>query len=108
MLYDSILDTIGNTPLVRLHHIEKMFSLPYHLYAKVESFNPSGSVKARIALMMLKEGLKQGLIDKIKANKRRRVVIAIFLKVKRFSIQPPNKIILIKIYLRIKTPKRSL
>lgn len=64
MLYDSILDTIGNTPLVRLHHIEKMFSLPYHLYAKVESFNPSGSVKARIALMMLKEGLKQGLIDK--------------------------------------------
>ena len=64
MLYDSILDTIGNTPLVRLHHIEKMFSLLYHLYAKVESFNPSGSVKARIALMMLKEGLKQGLIDK--------------------------------------------
>ncbi|HZF96753.1 MAG TPA: pyridoxal-phosphate dependent enzyme, partial [Pseudoxanthomonas sp.] len=43
-LYDSILDTIGRTPIVRLNRLA-----PAHvtLYAKVESFNPGGSVKDR-------------------------------------------------------------
>jgi cysteine synthase A len=46
-LYDSILDTVGNTPIVKLQRIA-----PAHvtLYAKVESFNPGGSVKDRLAL----------------------------------------------------------
>ena len=45
--YDSILDTVGNTPIVRINNIG-----PKHvnIYAKVESFNPMGSVKDRLAL----------------------------------------------------------
>ena len=41
-LYDSILDTIGNTPIVRLHRLAPAH---VHLYVKVEAFNPAGSVK---------------------------------------------------------------
>ena len=49
-LYDSILDTIGRTPIVRLHRIAR----PHvELYAKVESFNPGGSVKDRLALAII-------------------------------------------------------
>ena len=46
MIYDSILDTIGNTPVVKLHRLP-----PKHvdLYVKVEAFNPAGSVKDRLA-----------------------------------------------------------
>ena len=49
-LYDSIVDTIGRTPIVRLHRVA-----PAHvsLYAKVESFNPGGSVKDRLALAIV-------------------------------------------------------
>ena len=49
-LYDSILDTIGRTPIVKLHRVA-----PKHvtLYAKVESFNPGGSVKDRLALAIV-------------------------------------------------------
>jgi cysteine synthase len=58
-LYDSILDTIGNTPVVRLNRIA-----PDHvtLYAKVESFNPAGSVKDRLALAIILDAEKRGLI----------------------------------------------
>ena len=47
MIYNSILETIGNTPVVRLNRMG-----PDHvdLYVKVESFNPMGSVKDRLAL----------------------------------------------------------
>ena len=64
MIYQSILDTVGNTPLVRLANIEKLFSLKGELYAKVESFNPSSSIKVRIAKMMIEDGFKKGLITK--------------------------------------------
>ena len=49
-LYDSILDTIGNTPIVKLQRIG-----PAHatVYAKVEAFNPGGSVKDRLALAIV-------------------------------------------------------
>ncbi len=55
MLYDSIEQTIGNTPLVRLKRIEKMFNLPARLYAKLEYFNPGGSIKDRPALNMIEK-----------------------------------------------------
>lgn len=58
-IYDSILDTIGKTPVVRLNHIA-----PAHvtLYAKVEAFNPGGSVKDRLALAIILDAERRGLI----------------------------------------------
>lgn len=59
MIHDSILDTIGRTPIVRLHRIA-----PDHvtLYAKVEAFNPGGSVKDRLALAIVLDAEAQGLL----------------------------------------------
>ncbi|MGO4777646.1 PLP-dependent cysteine synthase family protein, partial [Lysobacter sp. 2RAB21] len=56
-LYDSILDTIGRTPIVRLQRLA-----PEHvsLYAKVESFNPGGSVKDRLALAIILDAEQRG------------------------------------------------
>ena len=57
MLHDSILDTIGRTPVVRLHRLA-----PDHVtvYAKVESFNPGGSVKDRLALAIILDAEARG------------------------------------------------
>ena len=63
-VYDRIIDTIGNTPLVRLNKIEEMYGLKAKLIAKVESFNPAGSVKDRIAKAMVEDAYKKGLIKK--------------------------------------------
>lgn len=57
-VYENILETIGNTPLVRLGRIGR--HLPCPLYAKVEYFNPGGSVKDRIALNMIEEAERSG------------------------------------------------
>mgnify|MGYP003402652293 FL=1 len=59
MIYDSILDTIGKTPVVRLHRIA-----PKHvsLLVKVESFNPGGSVKDRLALAIIIDAEKRGTL----------------------------------------------
>jgi cysteine synthase A len=59
MIYDSILDTIGRTPIVRLHRLA-----PPHvtLYAKVESFNPGGSVKDRLAIAVILDAEQKGLL----------------------------------------------
>ena len=59
MIYDSIVDTIGSTPIVRLHRIAPKDA---ELYVKVESFNPGGSVKDRLALAIILDAEKQGLI----------------------------------------------
>ena len=48
-VYKAISDLIGNTPLVELTHIEKKEGLDASVVAKVEFFNPAGSVKDRIA-----------------------------------------------------------
>ena len=48
-VYERIVDTIGNTPLVELKNIEEKYNLKAKIIAKVESFNPAGSVKDRIA-----------------------------------------------------------
>ncbi|MCR5185345.1 MAG: cysteine synthase A [Bacilli bacterium] len=62
-IYERILDTIGHTPLVELKRIEKAYSLKAKLVAKVESFNPAGSVKDRIAKAMIEDAEAKGLIN---------------------------------------------
>lgn len=57
---NSVLETIGNTPLVRLNRLTA--GLRVTLLAKLESRNPGGSVKDRICLSMIEEGEKQGVI----------------------------------------------
>jgi cysteine synthase A len=59
MIYNSILDTIGNTPVVRLNNIA-----PDHvdMYVKVESFNPMASVKDRLAFAVIDDAEKRGLL----------------------------------------------
>ena len=61
-VYNSILEGIGNTPLVKLNCISP--DLKATLYAKIESQNPGGSVKDRIGLSMIQEAEKQGKINK--------------------------------------------
>ena len=63
-IYNRITDTIGNTPLVELTNLEQLNNLKARIIAKVESFNPAGSVKDRIARMMLDDAEAQGLINK--------------------------------------------
>ncbi len=60
----NILDTIGHTPLVELSNIEKKYNLKAKIIAKVESFNPGGSVKDRIAKAMIEKAEREGLINK--------------------------------------------
>ena len=59
MIYNSILDTIGDTPIVRLNHIA-----PDHveIYVKVEAFNPAASVKDRLAYAIICDAEKRGTI----------------------------------------------
>jgi len=59
-VYDNILQTIGNTPLVKLHKVVADF--PCTVYAKVETFNPGNSIKDRMALKMLEVAEKEGKI----------------------------------------------
>ena len=63
-IYESITDTIGVTPLVEFKNIEKKFNLKAKIIAKVEFFNPGGSVKDRIAKAMLDEAEAKGLVNK--------------------------------------------
>lgn len=62
MIQESILGTIGNTPLVRLNSVSK--GLRCELVAKVERFNPGGSVKDRIGIEMIEDAEKKGLLKK--------------------------------------------
>lgn len=62
-VYSKIIDTIGNTPLVELSNIEKKYDLKAKIIAKVERFNPGGSVKDRIAKAMIEKAEKEGLIN---------------------------------------------
>lgn len=55
MIYESIIDLIGHTPLVHLSEMEQALSLEANIIAKVEFFNPAGSVKDRIAKNMIEK-----------------------------------------------------
>ncbi|MCR2035046.1 cysteine synthase A [Adlercreutzia mucosicola] len=59
----SIADLIGRTPLVELTNYEQSHQLPATLLGKVESFNPGGSAKDRIAQAMIEDAVDRGLID---------------------------------------------
>ncbi|MDR1691119.1 MAG: cysteine synthase A [Candidatus Methanoplasma sp.] len=62
MIHENITELIGRTPLLRLRNIEKVHGLDARIVAKIESRNPSGSVKDRIAFSMLDDAEKKGLI----------------------------------------------
>ena len=59
-IYEGTLELIGHTPLVEFKHIEKKFGLEARLLAKLEYFNPAGSVKDRIAKEMIEQAERDG------------------------------------------------
>lgn len=63
-VYNNLIELIGRTPLVKLEKFEKVNELNSNIIAKVEYFNPSGSVKDRAALAMIEEAEKANLINK--------------------------------------------
>jgi cysteine synthase A len=58
-IYNNILETIGKTPIVKINNLNEGSA---NIFAKVEYFNPAGSIKDRAALSMIEEAEKQGLI----------------------------------------------
>lgn len=60
MIYNSIIDTIGNTPLVRLNKVNQ--GIPGEIIVKVEYFNPGNSMKDRMAIKMVEDAEKAGLL----------------------------------------------
>lgn len=64
MVFDSVLDIIGNTPLVRLKNIEKKYNLKSELYAKVEYYSPGLSKKDRIAKYIIEKAIREGKLKK--------------------------------------------
>ena len=64
IIYTSAEQLIGNTPLVELTQIEKELGLKARLIAKLELFNPAGSVKDRVALAMINDAEKRGVLNK--------------------------------------------
>lgn len=63
-IYNSISELVGHTPLVELKNIEKKFGLKGKIFAKLEYFNPAGSVKDRVALNMILNAERDGKISK--------------------------------------------
>ena len=65
-IYTSADQLIGKTPLLELTHIEKKYGLKAKILAKLEYFNPAGSVKDRIAKAMIDEAEKSGKLKDFK------------------------------------------
>jgi len=63
-MYNNILDTIGNTPVVKINHLNKNPNVT--VLAKLEGFNPTGSIKDRIALKMIEQAELDGTLTKDK------------------------------------------
>ena len=63
-IFTSIDQLIGRTPILELANIQKEFSLNAKIYAKLELFNPAGSIKDRVALSMINEAEKEGTLKK--------------------------------------------
>ena len=63
MIYSNIAELIGNTPLLELVNFEKNNHLKAHVVSKIESFNPAGSAKDRIAKAMLETAQREGKLD---------------------------------------------
>ena len=64
MIYQNIIEKIGKTPLIQLNNFAKQLNLSANVIAKVEYFNPAGSIKDRAALSMLEHAEKQNKLDK--------------------------------------------
>ena len=62
MLVKNAYDLVGSTPLVELKHLKDELGLLGNIYAKVEYFNPAGSIKDRIALKMIVDAENKGLL----------------------------------------------
>ena len=62
-IYQNVTELIGNTPLVEFANIEKKFNLQAKILAKLEYFNPAGSVKDRIAKEMIEDAEKSGALS---------------------------------------------
>lgn len=61
-IYNSLIELIGNTPLLEVGNIEKSEALKARVLVKIESFNPGGSVKDRVALAMIEAAEKSGVL----------------------------------------------
>ncbi|NCP61565.1 MAG: cysteine synthase family protein [Flavobacteriales bacterium] len=61
-MFENILETIGNTPLVKINRLNPNKNVA--IYAKIEGFNPTGSIKDRIALKMIEQAETEGLLVK--------------------------------------------
>ena len=64
-IYRSILELIGNTPIMEPVHFIAGKNLPARLLVKLESFNPAGSIKDRIALSMIEDAEARGVLKKV-------------------------------------------
>ena len=62
-IYASVAELIGGTSILRLHGIEREFGLTAKLFAKLESFNPAGSAKDRVAAEIINDAEKKGLLS---------------------------------------------
>ena len=63
-IFAKVTDLIGKTPLLQLSNFEKEYNLNSKIIAKIESFNPAGSAKDRVALAMLDDAQEKGFINK--------------------------------------------
>ena len=96
MIYDTILETIGNTPVVRIYSIGK--DLSCNIFAKCEFFNPGGSVKDRIGWKMVEDAEKAGkikpgdtLIEPTSGNTGQGLALAAAVKGYKCIITMPEK-----------------
>jgi cysteine synthase A len=64
MIYSSAIQLIGNTPMVSLSNIKRLLGIKANIIAKLESKNPGGSAKDRIALAMVEDAERKGLLKK--------------------------------------------
>ena len=64
MLVKNVAELIGNTPLLELTKVEEKYALKAKIFAKIEYFNPAGSVKDRIAFQMIKDAEEEGKLKK--------------------------------------------
>ena len=64
MLVKNVTELIGNTPLLELTKVEEKYALKAKIFAKIEYFNPAGSVKDRIAFQMIKDAEEEGKLKK--------------------------------------------
>ena len=64
MVVKHAYELVGNTPLLELTNLEEKISLKGKIFAKIEYFNPAGSVKDRVALAMIEDAESKGLLNK--------------------------------------------